>query len=809
MMKRKRTLLIWLVAAAALLPLLLLASVQVFAPTVLNRPDVKSRIESLLSREIGAAITIERIDASLLPSLYAGVSGVTLSAQGTAEGTIGSLTAFPKFLPLLIGRLKVEEVRVVAPDFSIQLSKEPVPGAPRAVKETTFTGDVEAVLGPVLGPVISGPGLVLNIEKGRLDLVERGRSVFLIRNINARFLFASPEPAAVSSSALIAGTAYAGSPPWQFRLISEISGLEADSPLLPGSVRLSSGPVEVLHDQLTFVDLRIEAPKTTLALSGSIHGYQRKIDSMYLSADGKMDPTFSRWIAKLAGLHRDVTIVPSLTLEKFRFAMDRKNDLITVQGTVTGDRGGTMIVDLSNSRAGLNVRRFSLKDRATDATLSLSVQDRIVQLSFNGTIAKASLDRLLSFREFPNGEVRGNFRARILLDRPGESTAQGTLTGANIFFPATLSLPLSFERISLNAQNNVVAVETTLRALGRSRRVSAQGTVALAESDIRMDLDVSGDLLDLNIFQKKKEADGAEPGEENTPEKKATSPMPPLSGTVRVRAREAVYQQYTAKPLGADITFSHDGLRIDLPDAVVCGVSAKGYYVLNEGRAGLDLSFSAADKPFQPLVRCVMGQDVLMTGTVSLTANVSAAAEPDQLLRNLRGSVKAAAANGRVDYGKGFARVLDFLNVTEVFRGKFKDLREEGLQYTSFTVTARFEKDRLLIDESVFDGATLDMAANGSVDLGRKEFDLVVLVSPLKTGNDIIQALPVIRDIFGGTLVTIPVKVTGSIDDPKVTYHPVKDIGSGLLGMMKRTVQAPFKLIDPDRPGSGVEKTVE
>jgi hypothetical protein len=93
--------------------------------------------------------------------------------------------------------------------------------------------------------------------------------------------------------------------------------------------------------------------------------------------------------------------------------------------------------------------------------------------------------------------------------------------------------------------------------------------------------------------------------------------------------------------------------------------------------------------------------------------------------------------------------------------------------------------------------------------MGSREIDMVVLVSPLKTGNVIIQALPVVRDIFGGTLVTIPVKVTGSVDDPKVTYHPVQNIGAGLVGIMKRTVQAPFKLIDPDKPGSGVEKTVE
>jgi uncharacterized protein YhdP len=178
------------------------------------------------------------------------------------------------------------------------------------------------------------------------------------------------------------------------------------------------------------------------------------------------------------------------------------------------------------------------------------------------------------------------------------------------------------------------------------------------------------------------------------------------------------------------------------------------------------------------------------------------------MLRNLRGTIDVAAVNGRIDYAKGLTRVLEFLNVTEVFRGKFQDMRKEGLGYNSLTVKAHFGKGKLVIDESSLDGVTMDMAANGSFDIDRREIDAVLLVSPIKTGNVVVRAIPIIRDIFGGTLVTIPVKVTGSLDDPQVTYHPVKEVGAGLAGLMKRTLQAPFKLINPDKPGSGEEQTV-
>ncbi|HET6370510.1 MAG TPA: hypothetical protein VFG95_04895, partial [Nitrospiria bacterium] len=63
-------------------------------------------------------------------------------------------------------------------------------------------------------------------------------------------------------------------------------------------------------------------------------------------------------------------------------------------------------------------------------------------------------------------------------------------------------------------------------------------------------------------------------------------------------------------------------------------------------------------------------------------------------------------------------------------------------------------------------------------------------------------------DIFGGTLVTIPLRMTGPFDKTTVAYYPVREIGSGLIGMMKRTVNAPFTLINPEKTGSSEAKTV-
>ncbi|MBI1815400.1 MAG: hypothetical protein HYR72_10510 [Deltaproteobacteria bacterium] len=62
--------------------------------------------------------------------------------------------------------------------------------------------------------------------------------------------------------------------------------------------------------------------------------------------------------------------------------------------------------------------------------------------------------------------------------------------------------------------------------------------------------------------------------------------------------------------------------------------------------------------------------------------------------------------------------------------------------------------------------------------------------------------IPVISGILGGQLVSIPVAVSGSINNPVVTPLSPSAVGRELLGLMERTLSLPFQLIAPLWPGS-------
>jgi hypothetical protein len=106
-------------------------------------------------------------------------------------------------------------------------------------------------------------------------------------------------------------------------------------------------------------------------------------------------------------------------------------------------------------------------------------------------------------------------------------------------------------------------------------------------------------------------------------------------------------------------------------------------------------------------------------------------------------------------------------------------------------------KGKLVIEESVIDGDTMELISTGEVDLINKKIDLKILSAPLKTVDRVFKKTPILRTIFAGSLVAIPIHVKGDFDNPTVKILPIGSVGSGLLGMMKRIVTLPVTVVQP------------
>jgi len=70
-------------------------------------------------------------------------------------------------------------------------------------------------------------------------------------------------------------------------------------------------------------------------------------------------------------------------------------------------------------------------------------------------------------------------------------------------------------------------------------------------------------------------------------------------------------------------------------------------------------------------------------------------------------------------------------------------------------------------------------------------------VAPFKTLDRLVKVLPLIKHILGGKLISIPFRAKGDIADPNVIpLHPTA-VGSGVLGILERTIKLPVTIIQP------------
>jgi uncharacterized protein YhdP len=185
-----------------------------------------------------------------------------------------------------------------------------------------------------------------------------------------------------------------------------------------------------------------------------------------------------------------------------------------------------------------------------------------------------------------------------------------------------------------------------------------------------------------------------------------------------------------------------------------------------------------------------------ITGSADLRADLRTQGKPGELVRNLSGTAQAELRQGSV---KKFALIGNILSVLSLRNVVSKDatLREGGFPYRSLSAKGEFKNGEFLLEEGFFDSDAARIAASGRIDLQGANSRLDVLVGMLNTVDRVAGAIPIIGDIFGSTMLALPVSVSGDIRDPLVVPLGPRAVTDRLLGIFERTLKLPGKLVVP------------
>jgi hypothetical protein len=183
----------------------------------------------------------------------------------------------------------------------------------------------------------------------------------------------------------------------------------------------------------------------------------------------------------------------------------------------------------------------------------------------------------------------------------------------------------------------------------------------------------------------------------------------------------------------------------------------------------------------------------------------------------LNGKVDVLLENGRIFKSQERAvwKIISILNLPAVLQGKV-DLEKDGLPYSKITATVLLRNGLFETENLIIDSPIVKITAAGNYDLPTDQIDMVWAVSPFGSYSQFLKTIPLFGRLFAGDrkgLATALFSVKGSIEDPEVTYLPVKSFATGLTGVaqlafdiLKNTVMLPIDLMTPDEDkGAGKE----
>ncbi|MBW1782571.1 MAG: AsmA-like C-terminal domain-containing protein, partial [Deltaproteobacteria bacterium] len=580
---------------------------------------------------------------------------------------------------------------------------------------------------------------------------------------------------------------------WRFKTDGRLKNLTLASTRLPGPIALTQGGVKANQNTITLDDARLRILDATLNLSGSAGGYMKSVNRLEAAFDGEMGQETNRCISERIHLPEEIRLLSPVTVSQAHLVWDREAK-ISFSGDLSVSKGPHIFMDLLKTPGLFRVNRLTIKDDTSNAAMNFSIANQVVDFGFSGNLKGTSLESVLPKTSFLTGWIKGNLWGRIVPGNAIESTIQGRLEGGDISL-RQLEVPATIDTCSLKADQQRLKFTSDIHALD-NRQINVDADMDLSEQGILVKLNVAADGIDLERTM----AAVKKLTQQSEGEKSEITGSPPIKGTARINLGRLKYGKFEWQPFNCDISSEENVVRIAISEAALCGISTPGTVEISPEKLSFHITPVSKGKELTPTIACLTKESIKIGGTFDFTGDIRGEGTGDAWVRSLNGPIHFVSKNGRIDRFGLLMQIFSLLNITEIFSGQLPDLRSQGFAYDSITVDGHLKEGSLYLEKALLDGSSMNIACTGRIDLLKQKLDLTVFAAPFKTADRILKMLPIIGYIMDYSVVSIAIKVTGDLKNPKVDYLPAKMLGSGILGVMKRTLEAPVRVITPMIP---------
>jgi hypothetical protein len=163
---------------------------------------------------------------------------------------------------------------------------------------------------------------------------------------------------------------------------------------------------------------------------------------------------------------------------------------------------------------------------------------------------------------------------------------------------------------------------------------------------------------------------------------------------------------------------------------------------------------------------------------------------------SLNGTLRLDIEDGVIERFNILSKIFSILNVSQLFSGRLPDLKTKGLPYRQITANIHVKEGIASTEDFLVDSDAMKITLLGKVDIGKNLIDAEIGIHPLVTLDTVLSNIPIAGYILTGkdkAFLSYFYKVKGDLDDPKIEAIPIKSIGEGFFGIIKRLLETPLR----------------
>jgi hypothetical protein len=622
--------------------------------------------------------------------------------------------------------------------------------------------------------------------KGHADLAE---SLKTIEAVNG----------SIAVSALDLKGPFSSLSAWRFNISGDIQNLAVKTTHLPKTLVLPQGHFKLVPESFILTKGRAQMLDLKTDFSVQVIGYMEGVNKLNYSGNGKMGPDFVQWLTHEIKIPAQYHLKPPINFKSLDVKLNRSGE-IAVAGSMTTSNGPTVTADMRFTPDEIDIRKLTVHDDASDAEFVLKHKSKakVTDLSFKGNLAKATLDQFWKKNQFLEGIIKGDLQVQIDSEHPLNSVVKGDLEAHQVFLPLKGVGPLRIDHVALSGLEKKLTIhEADIDWLGN--RFELDGHLTFKPGSIFLEMNIAAEEIDVAKLETLFKDNGKKTNKDEA------SSLSFLQGTVHIDTERLKYGFYTWTPYRATLVLEKNSMTMQINEATLCGIETPGTVKFSSNGIWLEIIPSSQPEGIQYVAGCLLGKQATerIEGKFQVTGAVNTEGKTaDELLRKLKGDLEITVRDGRVyNVGKTgtFTNIFSFLKINRLVKGDVPDLNRNDFRFQSCSIKLYMQDGKFILTEGYLDAESLNIVATeGEFNLLNQTLDLTLLVSPLKTVDTVVNKIPVIRRIFQGVLIAIPVKVEGDVSNPKVTALSPSAIGSSAMGILKKTLKAPVKIIEPD-----------